>query len=256
MRGTLYAIEAKTYFFGGISMMEKTIRSFEDILNMLDQKFRAPEQFWNPFYKNRERPVPFFKNAPDENLVSYVEKNLLRLGKAMDLGCGPGRNSLYLAEQGFDVKGYDISSEAIYWAQERAEERGLRIEFLCKSAFEIDAFEEYEFVYDSGCLHHLWPHRRIQYLEMIYRSLKPGALFGISCFRPGFGGQGGPLREMSDWEVYEEGSMNGGLAFSEEKLRYILEPYFECIEFRAVEKPDNEEVFGVPFLWGSLWKKK
>ena len=62
--------------------------------------------------------------------------------------------------------------------------------------------------------------------------------------------------EMTDWEVYEEGTMNGGLAFSEEKIKYLLSEYFECVEFRALEKPANEEVFGVLFLWGSLWKKR
>jgi SAM-dependent methyltransferase len=235
--------------------MEKTIRSYEDLLNMLDQKFRSPEQFWDPFYSNRERPVPFFKNAPDENLVSYYERNLIQPGKAMDLGCGPGRNSIYLAKQGYDVNGYDISNVAIQWARDRADESKLSIEFECKSVFEIDFLDQFDLVYDSGCLHHLLPHRRIQYLNMIYRSLKSGGLFGITCFRPGFGDQGGPVREMSDWDVYEEGTMNGGLAFTEEKIKYILEPYFECIEFRAVEKPKSEEVFGVPFLWGSLWRK-
>lgn len=236
--------------------MDKTLRSYEDLLNMLDQQFRSPEQFWDPFYSNREKPVPFFKNAPDENLVSYYERNLIQPGKAMDLGCGPGRNSIYLAKQGFEVVGYDISSTAIQWAQDRADESGVNVHFECKSAFEIDACEQYHFVYDSGCLHHLLPHRRVQYLDIINRSLKPGGLFGITCFRPGFGDLGGPVREMSDWDVYAEGTMNGGLAFSEEKIRYILDPYFECIDFRAVEEQDNDEVFGVSFLWASLWRKK
>lgn len=96
--------------------MEKTLRSYEDLFVLLDQKFRVPEQFWNPFYTDRERPVPFFKNAPDENLVSYYERNLIHPGKALDLGCGPGRNAIYLAQQGFEVTGYDISSVAIQWA--------------------------------------------------------------------------------------------------------------------------------------------
>ncbi|MDR9856455.1 hypothetical protein RJP21_22895 [Paenibacillus sp. VCA1] len=50
--------------------------------------------------------------------------------------------------------------------------------------------------------------RRIQYVKMIYRSLKPTGLFGIACFRPDFGDQGAPVREMSDWDVYEESTMN------------------------------------------------
>ncbi len=236
--------------------MKKTIRSYEDLFSMLDQSFRSPEQFWDPFYGNRDRSVPFFKNAPDENLVSYYERNLIQPGKALDLGCGSGRNSIFLAKQGFEVVGYDISGVAIQWAKDRAEESKLNIQFEHESVFDIVALEQFDFVYDSGCLHHLLPHRRIQYLEMIYRSLKPEGLFGIVCFRPGFGDQGGPATEMSDWDVYEEGTMNGGLAFSEERIRSILEPYFECVDFRAMVEQNDEDVFGLPFLWGSLWKKK
>lgn len=35
--------------------MEKAIRSYEDLLCMLDQKFRSPDQFWDPFYSDREK---------------------------------------------------------------------------------------------------------------------------------------------------------------------------------------------------------
>ncbi|TJY43868.1 hypothetical protein E5161_00190 [Cohnella pontilimi] len=54
--------------------MEKTIKTNDDLLNMLDAKFRPEKEFWNPFYSDRERTVPFFKNLPDENLVSYISR--------------------------------------------------------------------------------------------------------------------------------------------------------------------------------------
>lgn len=62
-------------------------------------------------------------------------------------------------------------------------------------------------------------------------------------------------REMSDWEVYEEGSMKGGLAFSEQKLRYLLSPHFTCLEFLPSVVPEDDATFGMPFLWASLWRK-
>ncbi|MCL1074857.1 SAM-dependent methyltransferase TehB [Shewanella dokdonensis] len=42
----------------------------------------------------------------------------LRIGKALDLGCGHGRNSLYLHLQGFDVTGYDRNGESIAYLQQ------------------------------------------------------------------------------------------------------------------------------------------
>ncbi|MCJ8010786.1 class I SAM-dependent methyltransferase [Paenibacillus sp. KQZ6P-2] len=237
--------------------MEKTIKNVEDLYAMLDSQFRASEQFWDPFYSDRERPVPFFHNKPDENLQSYLSRGLIQPGRAMELGCGPGRNAIFLHRNGFKVDAFDISQVAIDWAKERASELTYNIHFQCQSVFELKPNEEYDLVYDSGCLHGILPHRRIQYLKMIYSGLKPGGYFGLTCFAPGFGDVGGPEFNLSDWDVYEVNSMKGGLAFTEEKIRYLLSDYFECIELRMMNEMDKDsDLFGVPFLWTSLWRKK
>ncbi|MER5310343.1 class I SAM-dependent methyltransferase [Streptomyces sp. NPDC002773] len=119
--------------------------------------------WWDGFYADRDKPVPFFVAKPDENLVSYVEQGLLPAGgRAPDLGCGPGRNSLYLASLGYDVDAVDLSPTAVRWAEERAREAGVtNIRFTCGDAFRGAAPDgPYDLVYDSGCFHHLPPHRR------------------------------------------------------------------------------------------------
>jgi 2-polyprenyl-3-methyl-5-hydroxy-6-metoxy-1,4-benzoquinol methylase len=108
----------------------------EDVLQLLDSMF-APEadrwtaaggaSWWSGFYADRARPVPFFVAKPDENLVSYVERGLICPGRVLDLGCGPGRNAIYLASLGFDVDAIDLSATAIAWARERAEEAGVKV---------------------------------------------------------------------------------------------------------------------------------
>ena len=45
--------------------------------------------------------------APDPLLVENIE--VIPVGKALDLGCGEGRNALYLAYKGFQVTGIDLS---------------------------------------------------------------------------------------------------------------------------------------------------
>ncbi|KKO51808.1 class I SAM-dependent methyltransferase [Paenibacillus sp. DMB20] len=236
--------------------MKEMIKSTNDLYRMLDARFRKPQDFWDPFYSEREKPVPFFENKPDENLVSYVEQGIVEPGKALELGCGPGRNAIYLSALGFEVYACDISETAVAWAKERAAERKVSIRFECKSIFELDVQPEYDLVYDSGCLHHLLPHQRIQYLELLDNALKPGGYFGLTCFAPGFGGLGGPDHDMTDWEVYETGTMRGGLSFTREKLDYLLLDSFDNVEFRSMAEQKSTKAFGVPFLWTSLWRKK
>jgi 2-polyprenyl-3-methyl-5-hydroxy-6-metoxy-1,4-benzoquinol methylase len=78
--------------------------------------------------------------------MTYMESGMIKNGKAMELGCGPGRNAIYLALNGFSVDAFDLSETAIEWAKERANDRGLDINFICQSVFEIKPQEEYDFI--------------------------------------------------------------------------------------------------------------
>ena len=98
-------------------MKSETLHTQEDILKMLDSLLRPAVPFWNEFYTNREKDVPFFANVPDENLVSYIQTEWISKEKVLELGCGPGRNAIYLAKQGFDVTAVDLSIEGINWAE-------------------------------------------------------------------------------------------------------------------------------------------
>jgi len=55
---------------------------------------------------------------------------LIPLGKALDIACGEGRNSIYLARQGFEVDAVDISGVAIKRGREAA--NGLSVNFIAQ----------------------------------------------------------------------------------------------------------------------------
>lgn len=233
--------------------MKETIQSNEDILDMLDSLLREPTGFWNEFCSNREKGIPFFVNKPDENLVEYFGTGRMQPGNVLELGSGPGRNAIYFAEKGCKVDAVDLSRESIDWAKERAIERGLEVNFIHDNIFnvQIDA-GTYDMVYDSGCFHHIAPHRRNNYIELVLRALRPEGHFAITCFVEG-GELGGS--DIMDWEVYRQRSLNGGLRFTEERLRAIFKN-LEEIEIRKMRKAEkNEEVFGVSALWTALFRK-
>ncbi|RLQ90063.1 class I SAM-dependent methyltransferase [Planomicrobium sp. Y74] len=234
--------------------MKETIRSHEDLLDMLDSLLREPTGFWNEFYANRAKGIPFFVNKPDENLVDYFNKGVFHPGNVLELGSGPGRNAIYFAEQDCKVDAVDLSKESIDWAKERAEERHLEINFIQNNIFDVQIDEgTYDIVYDSGCFHHIAPHRRNNYIELVGNALKPRGHFAITCFIEG-GELGGS--DITDWEVYRQRSLNGGLGFTEEKLRDIFGS-FEPVEIRKMRRAEEaEEVFGVSGLWTALFRKK
>jgi cyclopropane fatty-acyl-phospholipid synthase-like methyltransferase len=234
---------------------KETIQTADDVLTMLDTLLKEQSRFeWNQFYTDRNKKIPFFKNAPDENLVEYFTNKTIRSGHVLELGCGPGRNAIFLAEKGCTVDAVDSSSEAIQWGKERALERNLAINFLEKNIFELpQESTKYDFIYDSGCFHHIAPHRRMDYLNLLNRTLKPNGHFALTCFVED-GQLGGS--KMTDYDVYRERSLKGGLGFTEEKLRRIFAD-FQVIEIRKMRNVEEQEhVFGVTGLWAGLFKKK
>ncbi len=237
--------------------MDEGIYTIDDILLMLDSLLRDEGEWWDEFYADREKPIPFFTSAPDENLVEYFETQRMKPGRMLELGCGPGRNAIYMAQQGCMVDAIDISPVSIEWAKERASERGLSINFACKSIFDLDIeSESYDIVYDCGCFHHIPPHRRISYLQLLDRALRPGGMFGIVCMGAA------PPEEMggsdiSDWQVYRDRSMHGGLGYSKERLQTIFGALFEEVELRQMREMDESPpLFGQQFLWAGLFRKR
>ncbi|MHB1501593.1 MAG: class I SAM-dependent methyltransferase [Candidatus Dormibacteria bacterium] len=76
-----------------------------------------------------------WSNDPDPLLVEMVGG--LAPGAAIDLGCGPGRNAIWLAQRGFRVTGVDSSRVGLQQARERARAAGVDLNLLAADLTEL-----------------------------------------------------------------------------------------------------------------------
>ncbi|MFX4294638.1 class I SAM-dependent methyltransferase [Streptomyces bohaiensis] len=246
--------------------MDRTVRTVEDVFTLLDGLFASQSEtgllatgdgrdFWDSFYTDRSRPVPFFVSKPDENLAAHLDRGLITPGRALDLGCGAGRNALYLASHGFEVDAVDLSPVAIAWAEDRARRVGVAVRLLCGDAFTLPATAlsgPYDLVVDSGCFHHLPPHRRVSYLALLDRVLAPGGHLALTSFAAGEQGMGS---ELSDADIYRQRELRGGLAYSPDSLRRIFSDLTEVELRRMRQEPAESALFGEGFLWTALFRR-
>ena len=218
----------------------------------LDARLAPTDIRWDSFYADRARPCPFFVAHPDESLAEWVGSGRIAPGRALDLGCGHGRNSVYLAKQGFGVEGIDLSATALQWARDRAAEARVDVTWRNESVFDAQlAADSYALVHDSGCFHHIAPHRREQYVDLVVRALQPGGWFTLTTFRPE-GGSG-----FTDEQVYERASLGGGLGYTEEQLRAFWSRGLDVQQVRQMRKPaPGAQLFGEDFLWVLLARKR
>lgn len=85
-------------------------------------------------------------------------------------------------------------------------------------------------MHDSGLFHHLPPHRRLSHRALVGVSLVPGGSFALCCFAAGEGAEGS---ELADAELYRRGSLEGGLAGSDDELR-VLFSWLQEVELRRM----------------------
>lgn len=81
---------------------------------------------WNQRYRSRQRQTEELEVAPTPLLVETGRK--LRPGKALDLGCGAGRNTLWLARNGWSVTAVDGAPAAIAILGDRARNEGFAVD--------------------------------------------------------------------------------------------------------------------------------
>jgi SAM-dependent methyltransferase len=122
-------------------------------------------------------------------VVSLVESGSVH-GRALDLGCGTGTNSIYLAQRGFAVVGVDFSPAAIELAREKARQAGAAVDFQIGDVTQLDFLREpFDFVLDIGCFHSLDAMGRTGHAQHLARLTRTGSTFLLWAFdgRSSFG---------------------------------------------------------------------
>ncbi|MDA8275997.1 MAG: class I SAM-dependent methyltransferase [Actinomycetota bacterium] len=106
--------------------------------------------FWEDRYAERRR---IWSGEPNAALVDAASR--LQPGRALDLGCGEGGDAVWLAEQGWQVTGVDISATAAARCRALAAERGIaddRVTWLVCDLATWDPTDRYDLV--TSCFLH------------------------------------------------------------------------------------------------------
>lgn len=177
-----------------------------------------PAQDWNEHYL--QGFTPWDTDTPDPNLVDFVRGRQFPPGRALDVGCGTGTQALWLAAQGFDVVGVDISARAIERAHAKATETRaagtIRFAVLDFLASPPDA-DPFDFIFDRGVFHVFdAAEDRAQFASQVARCLAPSGQW-LSLI----GSTEGPVRD------------EGPPRRSARDIANAIEPALEIVELRT-----------------------
>lgn len=122
--------------------------------------------------------IPWDDTMPPPEVLSLAES--IPPGRLLDLGCGYGRTSIYLAQQGWLADGVDFVPQAIEGARQRAEEASVAesAHFHVGSVADLHFLSgPYDLAIDIGCMHSLSQPLLQKYRDGLLRLLRPGALY-------------------------------------------------------------------------------
>jgi SAM-dependent methyltransferase len=192
---------------------------------------------WDNRY--REGDTPWDTGEPSSELVRVVAEDRIQPCRAIELGCGTGTNCVWLAQQGFEVTGADLSPLAVQRARERAQAAGVQVRFVEADVLNLlHLGEPFQFFFDRGCYHVV---RRIDpaaYVQAVAR-ITTTDMIGLVL-------AGNSREPMTP----------GPPTVSEEEIRHEWGASFEIIRLREFRFDPTIPDIGRPLAWSCLLSKR
>jgi 2-polyprenyl-3-methyl-5-hydroxy-6-metoxy-1,4-benzoquinol methylase len=152
---------------------------------------RADLDYWEGEYTKRfegkgSGPLPWENGRPNSALIELFRTFSTRPARVLELGCGDGMNSVFMAKLGCSVTGVDQSQAGLTEAERKAKLAGVECRFLQRDIFDLrlEPQEKFDFIFDRGCFHHVPIVYYEAYKSILADHLVPGGIFHLICHGP------------------------------------------------------------------------
>lgn len=135
-------------------------------------------EVWDKQYREKG----YFIKYPDENLIRFMAKYFYNTPdrkkvKILDIGSGVGRNTIYLAKEGYSAFGLEATDSGIEVSKKRLELEGINAGFKKGNSTKIPFPEEYfDTVVDIQAIPHNTYKEIKEILQEVKRVLKPNEM--------------------------------------------------------------------------------
>ncbi len=145
--------------------------------------------------------------------------------KVLDIGCGEGKDAVFLAKQGYSVSAFDITENGIRKTKALAEKEGVEINAFIADINDLNLTEKYDIIYSTGTVQYLFDDKKDIFFKKIKEATNVNGIHWFNVFvdKPFI-----PL--APDWDIEEKMWQTGELFayYPDWKLLKVDETIFEC----------------------------
>jgi tellurite methyltransferase len=138
----------------------------------------------NPYDERYQKPGYYWGTKPSvlcDHLLSFIPESQRASKLVVDIGCGEGRNAVYMALNGLNVWAMDASEVALKKVVQMAQENGVLVATSCQDINGCDLPTGFDILLSTGTVQYLRPDSRQAEFERMKRLTKPGGLHAISA---------------------------------------------------------------------------
>jgi SAM-dependent methyltransferase len=149
--------------------------------------------------------TPWDREQVPRPVTELVDELSSAPGRALDIGCGTGRDAVFLASRGWTATGVDGVPRSIDRARQRARKAGAEVNWVLGDVTALPSLGiagDYDLVLDRGCFHGLSDDERRRCAAGITAVAAPRAQMLMNAFHPRARGLGPEGIEQQDLEGY------------------------------------------------------
>lgn len=133
------------------------------------------------YHTSDERKLAWYQEDAPE-FLQKLAKGFKGKETALDIGCGTGTNTVYLAKLGLQVTALDFVENALIFARKNAEKANVHIDFVHADIFKWKVPQTFDVILDSGCLHNFRGSQRDDYKNIVLSLMNSKSYFILAHF--------------------------------------------------------------------------
>ncbi len=203
---------------------------------------RRSRSVFERLYGSAKKPedLPWHFAEPPKFLVAALDQRK-QPGRALDIGCGAGTYSLYMAGRGYQVTALDFMPQAVEMTREQARKAGVELDTVQADITTFEPAQSFDVVLDVGCLHALTWEQHRAYARQLSGMLKPGGDYILSHM--------GSRGRWDRWPI-------GPKRIARDRIEALFSPELELVDYESRLLSGMPLAMGRGALSGWYWFRR